>query len=57
MRGLVRARLRALRSDCSGATAIEYAMVAVFIGIVLIASMVSIGTSVTAFFLSIASGL
>ena len=53
----MRARLRALRSDRSGATAIEYAMVAVFIGILLIAAMQSIGTSVSDFFLAIASGL
>ena len=51
------ARLRALRRDRAGATAIEYALIAVFIGILLIAAMKSIGTSVTDFFLAIASGL
>jgi Flp pilus assembly pilin Flp len=53
----IRAQLRALCGDRSGATAIEYAMVVVFIGILLIAAMESIGTSVTGFFLAIASGL
>ena len=53
----IRAHWRALREDRSGATAIEYAMVAIFIGIVLIASMISIGSSVTNFFFQMASGL
>lgn len=49
--------LRTVCRDRSGATAIEYAMIAVFIGILLIAAMKSIGTSVTDYFLAIASGL
>lgn len=53
----MRAGLRAVGSDRAGATAIEYAMVAVFIGIVLIASMMSIGTSVSSFFMEVATGL
>ena len=54
--GIWRALAR-LRIDRSGATAIEYALIALFIGIVLIAAMASIGTSVTGMFTQVATGL
>ena len=47
-------RLLAARS---GTTAIEYAMIVLFIGLVLIALQASIGVSVTGFFESMANGL
>ena len=44
-------------NDREGATAIEYAMIVLFIGLVLIALQASIGNSVTGFFMSMANGL
>ncbi len=41
----------------SGATAIEYAMIVLFIALLLIALLMSIGTSVTGFFSNAANGL
>lgn len=52
----MRATLRALRLDRSGATAIEYAFIAVLIVLVLISAMLSIGTSVTSMFMAVNSG-
>jgi pilus assembly protein Flp/PilA len=46
-----------LRQDGAGATAIEYAMIAALIVLVLVASMISIGTSVSSFFFSVGTGL
>lgn len=45
-----------LRRGRSGATIIEYALIALLIALVLIAAMMSIGTSVTSMFMSIDSG-
>jgi Flp pilus assembly pilin Flp len=44
-------------SDCNGATAIEYAMLVLLIGLVLIGLQTSIGSSVSGFFYSMAAGL
>ena len=41
----------------SGATAIEYALIALLIGLVLISLQYSIGASVRGFFMSMATGL
>ncbi len=53
----MRIYLRRLRSDRSGATAIEYAMIVLLIALVLIAGLMSIGTSVSGFFTDAASAL
>ncbi len=52
----MRSAPRALRIDRSGAVAIEYAMIALFIAIVLISGILSIGSSVTGFFMQINNG-
>ncbi len=44
-------------SDQSGTTAIEYAMIVLFIGLVLISLQSSIGNSVVGFFTDVANGL
>ena len=44
-------------SDTSGATAIEYALIGTIISIVIITSVTAIGTNLSAFFTSVASGL
>lgn len=49
--------LRRLRRDLSGATAIEYAMIVLFIALTLIALLMSIGTTVSGFYNSAATGL
>jgi len=46
-----------LRGDGSGATVIEYAMIAALIGLVLMTLQASIGTSVVGFFTEVATGL
>lgn len=53
----MRGKLKAIWSDRSGTTAIEYAMIALFIGLVLIGLQASIGNSVVGFFDSVATGL
>ncbi len=53
----MRSALMALRADRSGATAIEYALVAGLISISIVFWAAMIGTSVSGFFTSIASGL
>lgn len=51
----VRAVLTAL-SDRSGATSIEYALIAVFISILVVGWATFVGTAVSNFFTSIANG-
>lgn len=53
----MRDKFEPICSDCAGTTAIEYAMIALFIGLVLISLQTSIGNSVVGFFMSIATGL
>lgn len=53
----IRGNLMLLESDRSGATAIEYAMIVLFIGLILLTLQTSIGTSVSNFFISMANGL
>ena len=48
---------KSLRTDASGTTAIEYAMIVLLIGLILISLQGSIGNSVVNFFMSVASGL
>ena len=48
---------RQLCSDQSGATVIEYALIVLFIGLVVINLQTSIGNSVVGFFMSVANGL
>ena len=45
-----------LRNE-SGATAIEYAMIAVFISIVIVTAVTTIGTKLTASFVAVGAGL
>lgn len=49
--------MRRLASDTSGTTAIEYAMVASLISIVIVAACNSIGGSLKTFFASVSDGL
>jgi pilus assembly protein Flp/PilA len=53
----MRSALVALRADRSGATVIEYALIAGLISISIVFWAAMIGTSVSGFFTSIASGL
>jgi Flp pilus assembly pilin Flp len=53
----MRRQLISLRRDASGTTAIEYAMIVLFIGLVVITLQNSIGDSVRGFFESVATGL
>jgi len=46
-----------LSRDAAGTTAIEYAMIVLFIGLVIITLQNSIGDSVRGFFMSVATGL
>ena len=57
MRKQVLDALEPLAREDSGTTSIEYAFIAVLIGIVLIASYMSIGNSVSTFFMSVGTGL
>ena len=56
MRDLIGFGLRFLKND-SGATAIEYAIIAGTLSIVIVAAVTSIGTSVNSMFTSVAGGL
>lgn len=49
--------LQRLLRERLGTTSIEYAFIAVLIGIVLIASYISIGNSISTFFMSVGTGL
>jgi Flp pilus assembly pilin Flp len=53
----IRGKFKRIWSDDHGATAIEYAMIALLIGLVLIGLQVSIGNSVRGFFEAMANGL
>lgn len=53
----VRRPVRSMLSDETGTTAIEYALIALLIGLVLISLQNSIGASVVGFFMSVATGL
>lgn len=53
----MRTLLSLLWSERSGTTAIEYALIALLIGLVLISLQNSIGSSVRNFFFSMADGL
>ena len=52
----MRFALTALRADDSGATAIEYALILVLISITVVSWATFVGTTVSGFFASIASG-
>jgi len=52
----MRTALRLLRLDCSGATAIEYALIAVFISIMVVGWATFVGTTVSDFFTAVANG-
>jgi Flp pilus assembly pilin Flp len=52
-----RAGLARLRSDCSAATAIEYAMIAAIICLALISLQYTIGAAVVQFFMDVGNGL
>jgi Flp pilus assembly pilin Flp len=49
--------LSALRHDDSGATVIEYALILVLISITVVAWATFVGTSISSFFMTMASGL
>ncbi len=48
--------LRALWADCSAATALEYALIAIFISIIVVTLTISIGSTVCGFFMSVNAG-
>ena len=50
-------KLRAFLTDESGATAIEYALIAGSLSIVIVASVTSIGTKIKSYFTRVSSGL
>jgi Flp pilus assembly pilin Flp len=52
----VRVALMPLRRDRSGATSIEYALIAVFISILVVGWAAFVGTSVSDFFTQVANG-
>jgi Flp pilus assembly pilin Flp len=54
--GRMRSLLQYLHGDTCGATAVEYAMIALFIAILLIAALMSIGSTVSGFFTEVANG-
>jgi pilus assembly protein Flp/PilA len=54
--GIVRLVIRLSRND-SGATAIEYALIAGFVSIAIVAGATVIGTTLDASFLAVAAGL
>lgn len=53
----VRGKFEPVCNDRCGTTSIEYAMIVLFIGLVLIGLQSSIGNSVVGFFMSAANGL
>jgi pilus assembly protein Flp/PilA len=53
----IRGKFKRFCTDDDGATAIEYAMIALLIGLVLIGLQLSIGNSVRGFFEAMANGL
>ena len=56
MTGLTRTAPKALRLDRSGATSIEYALIATFISIVVVGWATFMGQSISGFFMSVANG-
>lgn len=56
MRAIFRLGIRLLRND-SGATAIEYALIAGFVSLAIVAGATVVGTSLDAQFLAVANGL
>ena len=56
MMGRMRSAPTVLRLDCSGATSIEYALIATFISIVVVGWATFMGQSISGFFMSVASG-
>jgi Flp pilus assembly pilin Flp len=52
----MRTALRPWRLDRSGATAIEYALIAVFISIICVGWATFVGTSISDFFMQVANG-
>jgi pilus assembly protein Flp/PilA len=51
------AALMALRTDDSGATAIEYALIVTFISITVVSWATFVGTTISGFFVNIANGI
>ena len=56
MAGRMRSARTALRLDRSGATSIEYALIATFISIVVVGWATFVGQSISGFFMSVANG-
>jgi pilus assembly protein Flp/PilA len=54
--GIIRLGIRLLRND-SGATAIEYALIAGFVSIVIVAGATAVGTNLGTNFTTVATGL
>ena len=52
----MRLALIAQRSDCSGATSIEYALIAAFISIMVVGWAAFVGTAVSDFFTAVGNG-
>jgi pilus assembly protein Flp/PilA len=57
MSELIRTGLEPLRRDRSGATSIEYALIAVFISILVVGWATFVGTSISQFFVDAGNGL
>lgn len=52
----IRTALTAFRDDLSGATSIEYALIAIFISILVVGWATFVGTSVSNFFTQVGNG-
>ena len=57
MKDRMRSTLDALRTEDSGATAIEYALILVLISITVVSWATFVGTSVSGFFTQMANGM
>ncbi|HEV8680907.1 MAG TPA: Flp family type IVb pilin [Stellaceae bacterium] len=53
----LRSLLPALRNDRFGVTAIEYALIAAFISILIVAAITLVGTSVSTFFATVGNAM
>ena len=53
----MRSVLMALRTEDSGATAIEYALIIAFISLTVVSWATFVGNSISGFFMSVAGGL
>jgi len=57
MMNRIHSALIALRTDESGATAIEYALIVTFISITVVSWATFVGTTISGFFMNVANGI